>query len=45
MRIPISGIGKHGMDLSGPGQGKWWALVNAIMNFRFPKNAGNFLTS
>jgi hypothetical protein len=23
----------------------WWALVNAIKNFRVPLNAGNFLTS
>jgi hypothetical protein len=23
---------------------RWWALVNAVMNFRVPKNAGNFLT-
>ena len=24
---------------------RWWALVNAVMNPRVPKNAGNFLTS
>jgi hypothetical protein len=24
---------------------RWRALVNAAMNFRFPYNAGNFLTS
>ena len=24
---------------------KWRALVNAVMNLRFPQNAGNFLTS
>jgi hypothetical protein len=24
---------------------KWWALVNAVMNFRVPQNVGNFLTS
>ena len=23
----------------------WRALVNVVMNFQFPKNAGNFLTS
>ena len=24
---------------------KWQALVNAVMNLRFPQNAGDFLTS
>jgi hypothetical protein len=24
---------------------RWRALVNAVMNLRFPENAGNFLTS
>jgi hypothetical protein len=24
---------------------RWWALVNVVMNFRDPQNAGNFLTS
>jgi hypothetical protein len=24
--------------------GRWFACVNAVMNFRFPYNAGNFLT-
>ena len=24
---------------------RWWALVTAVMNFRVPLNAGNFLTS
>ena len=23
----------------------WWARVKAVMNFRVPQNAGNFLTS
>ena len=23
----------------------WWALADAVMNFRVPYNAGNFLTS
>jgi hypothetical protein len=24
---------------------KWRALMNTVMNFRIPQNAGNFLTS
>jgi hypothetical protein len=24
---------------------RWWALVNAVMNFWVPKNVGNLLTS
>jgi len=24
---------------------RWWAVVNAVMNFLVPYNAGNFLTS
>ena len=24
---------------------KWLAVVNAVMNFHFPKNAGNFMTN
>ena len=24
---------------------KWWALVNAVMNFRVPWNAGSFLAA
>jgi hypothetical protein len=23
----------------------WWALVNVVINLRFPQNTGNFLTS
>jgi hypothetical protein len=30
------------MDLQ---QVEWWAVVNAVMNLRFPQNAGNFLSS
>jgi hypothetical protein len=24
---------------------RWWELLNAVMNFRVPQNAGDFLTS
>jgi len=24
---------------------RWWALVNAVINFRVPQNEGNFLNS
>jgi hypothetical protein len=27
------------------GRNRWRALVSAVMNLRFPQNAGNFLTS
>jgi hypothetical protein len=26
-------------------RGRWWALVNTVMNLWFPSNAGNFLSS
>ena len=26
-------------------RGRWWAVVNAVMNVRGPLNAWNFLTS
>ena len=26
-------------------RGRWWALVNTVMNFRVPQSSGSFLTS
>ena len=27
------------------GRGKWWALVNVVINLRVPRNTGNFMSS
>ena len=35
--------GMDGIDLAQDSD-RWWTLVNAVMNIRVPKNAGNFLT-
>jgi hypothetical protein len=34
--------GMDGIDLA-QNKGRWWALVNAVMNLRVALNAGNFL--
>jgi hypothetical protein len=36
--------GMDWIDLA-QGRGRWWAVVNTVMNFRVPKNAASFLTS
>ena len=43
----LSGSGMGSMDCIDLAQDKatWRALANAVMNLRFPENAGNFLTS
>ena len=45
MNLRRDGVG--GMDLIdlAHDRGRWWDLVNAVMNLTVPENAENFLTS
>jgi hypothetical protein len=44
MDLQEVGGGMARIDLA-QDRGRWWALFNAVMNFRVPQNSGNFLTS
>jgi hypothetical protein len=47
IKMDLGEIGFGDMDWIHLAQdrGRWWAVVNTVMNFRVPQNAGNFLTS
>jgi hypothetical protein len=47
INMDLQELGCEGMDWveQALDTDRWWGLVNTVMNFRYPQNAGNFLTS
>jgi hypothetical protein len=47
IKMDLQEVGYVDMDWIVPAQDRdrWWAFVNAAMNFRVPQKMGNFLTS
>jgi hypothetical protein len=43
IRMDLTEIGVKCIYLA-QGKDQWWALVNIVMNFFIPQNAGNLLT-
>ena len=47
IKMDLQEVGREGMDWIDLAQdrGRWWAVVNVVINLQVPKNAGNFLTT
>jgi hypothetical protein len=47
IKMDLPKVGRGSMDWIdlAKARDRWWTLVNAVMYFRVPQNAGNFLTS